>query len=76
MQTGCCSCCCSVSPTSGQCLCLTPLSALAVPQDLMDAQGPGLPPIWQPSTRKSSCSSCSQSGSSDGAPANGCSHER
>uniref|UniRef100_A0A669PI64 Small G protein signaling modulator 1 n=1 Tax=Phasianus colchicus TaxID=9054 RepID=A0A669PI64_PHACC len=38
-----------------------------VPQDLMDTQGPGLPPIWQPSTRKSSCSSCSQSGSSDGA---------
>ncbi|XP_031411858.1 small G protein signaling modulator 1 isoform X1 [Meleagris gallopavo] len=47
-----------------------------LPQDLMDTQGPGLPPIWQPSTRKSSCSSCSQSGSSDGAPANGCSHER
>uniref|UniRef100_A0A8C9EVI9 Small G protein signaling modulator 1 n=1 Tax=Pavo cristatus TaxID=9049 RepID=A0A8C9EVI9_PAVCR len=46
------------------------------PLDLMDTQGPGLPPIWQPSTRKSSCSSCSQSGSSDGAPANGCSHER
>uniref|UniRef100_A0A669PFL1 Small G protein signaling modulator 1 n=1 Tax=Phasianus colchicus TaxID=9054 RepID=A0A669PFL1_PHACC len=38
-----------------------------MPQDLMDTQGPGLPPIWQPSTRKSSCSSCSQSGSSDGA---------
>lgn len=58
-----------------------PLAALGaarhqLPQDLMDAQGPGLPPIWQPSTRKSSCSSCSQSGSSDGAPANGCSHER
>ncbi|XP_062471578.1 small G protein signaling modulator 1 isoform X2 [Pezoporus occidentalis] len=47
-----------------------------VPQDLMDAPGSALPPMWQPSTRKSSCSSCSQSGSSDGGPANGCSHER
>ncbi|KAM9178543.1 small G protein signaling modulator 1 [Mergus octosetaceus] len=47
-----------------------------VPQDLMDAQGAGLPPMWQPNTRKSSCSSCSQSGSSDGGPPNGCSHER
>ncbi|XP_042661214.1 small G protein signaling modulator 1 isoform X2 [Tyto alba] len=47
-----------------------------VPQDLMDAPGAGLPPMWQPSTRKSSCSSCSQSGSSDGGPSNGCSHER
>ncbi|KAM6052615.1 small G protein signaling modulator 1 isoform 3-T3 [Chlamydotis macqueenii] len=47
-----------------------------VPQDLMDAPGAGLPPMWQPSTRKSSCSSCSQSGSSDGGPPNGCSHER
>ncbi|KFP91317.1 Small G protein signaling modulator 1, partial [Apaloderma vittatum] len=47
-----------------------------VAQDLMDAPGTGLPPMWQPSTRKSSCSSCSQSGSSDGGPSNGCSHER
>ncbi|XP_065548467.1 small G protein signaling modulator 1 isoform X1 [Lathamus discolor] len=47
-----------------------------VPQDLMDAPGSALPPMWQPSTRKSSCSSCSQSGSSDGGPPNGCSHER
>ncbi|NXI18759.1 SGSM1 protein, partial [Irena cyanogastra] len=47
-----------------------------VPQDLMDAPGSVLPAMWQPSTRKSSCSSCSQSGSSDGGPANGCSHER
>ncbi|NWU88724.1 SGSM1 protein, partial [Upupa epops] len=47
-----------------------------VPQDLMDAAGAALPPMWQPSTRKSSCSSCSQSGSSDGGAANGCSHER
>uniref|UniRef100_A0A8B9M4P9 Small G protein signaling modulator 1 n=2 Tax=Accipiter nisus TaxID=211598 RepID=A0A8B9M4P9_9AVES len=47
-----------------------------VPQDLMDAPGAGLPPMWQPATRKSSCSSCSQSGSSDGGPSNGCSHER
>ncbi|XP_030357750.1 small G protein signaling modulator 1 isoform X1 [Strigops habroptila] len=47
-----------------------------VPQDLMDTPGAALPPMWQPSTRKSSCSSCSQSGSSDGGPPNGCSHER
>ncbi|XP_053937972.1 small G protein signaling modulator 1 isoform X2 [Cuculus canorus] len=47
-----------------------------LPQDLMDTPGAGLPPMWQPSTRKSSCSSCSQSGSSDGGPSNGCSHER
>ncbi|XP_064321988.1 small G protein signaling modulator 1 isoform X6 [Phalacrocorax carbo] len=47
-----------------------------VPQDLMDTPGAGLPPMWQPGTRKSSCSSCSQSGSSDGGPSNGCSHER
>uniref|UniRef100_A0A8B9TP31 Small G protein signaling modulator 1 n=1 Tax=Anas platyrhynchos TaxID=8839 RepID=A0A8B9TP31_ANAPL len=53
-----------------------PLCPLIVPQDLMDAQGAGLPPMWQPNTRKSSCSSCSQSGSSDGGPSNGCSHER
>lgn len=42
----------------------------------MDTPGAALPPMWQPSTRKSSCSSCSQSGSSDGGPSNGCSHER
>ncbi|KFM10615.1 Small G protein signaling modulator 1, partial [Aptenodytes forsteri] len=47
-----------------------------VPQDLMDTAGAGLPPMWQPSTRKSSCSSCSQSGSSDGGHPTGCSHER
>ncbi|KAJ8378240.1 hypothetical protein AAFF_G00244440 [Aldrovandia affinis] len=32
--------------------------------------------MWQPTPRKSSCSSCSQSGSSDGGPPNGCNHER
>ncbi|XP_029880934.1 small G protein signaling modulator 1 isoform X3 [Aquila chrysaetos chrysaetos] len=58
-----------------------PLAALRatqhwLPQDLVDTPGAGLPPMWQPSTRKSSCSSCSQSGSSDGGPSNGCSHER
>ncbi|XP_072333497.1 small G protein signaling modulator 1 isoform X2 [Scyliorhinus torazame] len=47
-----------------------------VPQDLMDVQGGGIPLMWQPNLRKSSCSSCSQSGSSDGGPANGCNHER
>ncbi|XP_069070817.1 small G protein signaling modulator 1 isoform X1 [Pleurodeles waltl] len=45
-------------------------------QDLMDPQGSGIPLTWQPSTRKSSCSSCSQSGSSDGGHTNGCNHER
>ncbi|XP_068095173.1 small G protein signaling modulator 1 isoform X1 [Hyperolius riggenbachi] len=49
---------------------------ISVPQDFIDPQGVGLPSMWQPSTRKSSCSSCSQSGSSDGGPANGCNHER
>ncbi|XP_043571423.1 small G protein signaling modulator 1-like isoform X1 [Chiloscyllium plagiosum] len=47
-----------------------------VPQDLMDVQGGGIPLMWQPNARKSSCSSCSQSGSSDGGPSNGCNHER
>lgn len=66
------------SLTPGQCQAVpdAPLCPPAVPQDLMDAPGAVLPPMWQPSTRKSSCSSCSQSGSSDGGPANGCSHER
>ncbi|KAJ8357224.1 hypothetical protein SKAU_G00200180 [Synaphobranchus kaupii] len=32
--------------------------------------------MWHPTPRKSSCSSCSQSGSSDGGPPNGCNHER
>ncbi|XP_040275620.1 small G protein signaling modulator 1 [Bufo bufo] len=49
---------------------------MPVPQDFMDPQGVGIPSVWQPSTRKSSCSSCSQSGSSDGVPSNGCNHER
>ncbi|XP_063310720.1 small G protein signaling modulator 1 [Pelobates fuscus] len=46
------------------------------PQELIDSQGGGLPSMWQPSTRKSSCSSCSHSGSSEGGPSNGCNHER
>ncbi|XP_077097485.1 small G protein signaling modulator 1 isoform X2 [Siphateles boraxobius] len=32
--------------------------------------------MWHPTPRKSSCSSCSQSSFSDGAPPNGCNHER
>ncbi|KAG7480872.1 hypothetical protein MATL_G00060960 [Megalops atlanticus] len=40
--------------------------------DLMD-QGATM---WHPTPRKSSCSSCSQSGSSDGGQPNGCNHER
>uniref|UniRef100_A0A673VQD9 Small G protein signaling modulator 1 n=2 Tax=Suricata suricatta TaxID=37032 RepID=A0A673VQD9_SURSU len=47
-----------------------------VPQDLMDVSVSSLPPLWQPSPRKSSCSSCSQSGSADGGSTNGCNHER
>uniref|UniRef100_A0A8D0WRA1 Small G protein signaling modulator 1 n=1 Tax=Sus scrofa TaxID=9823 RepID=A0A8D0WRA1_PIG len=47
-----------------------------VPQDLMDVSVSNLPSLWQPSPRKSSCSSCSQSGSADGGSTNGCNHER
>jgi len=47
-----------------------------VPQDLMDVSVSNLPPLWQPSPRKSSCSSCSQSGLADGGSSNGCNHER
>ncbi|XP_063560838.1 small G protein signaling modulator 1 isoform X2 [Gorilla gorilla gorilla] len=47
-----------------------------VPQDLMDVSVSNLPSLWQPSPRKSSCSSCSQSGSADGSSTNGCNHER
>uniref|UniRef100_A0A5F5PQJ4 Small G protein signaling modulator 1 n=1 Tax=Equus caballus TaxID=9796 RepID=A0A5F5PQJ4_HORSE len=46
------------------------------PQDLMDVSVSNLPSLWQPSPRKSSCSSCSQSGSGDGGSTNGCNHER
>ncbi|XP_057602867.1 small G protein signaling modulator 1 [Hippopotamus amphibius kiboko] len=47
-----------------------------IPQDLMDDSVSNLPSLWQPSPRKSSCSSCSQSGSADGVSTNGCNHER
>ncbi|XP_072659084.1 small G protein signaling modulator 1 isoform X3 [Canis lupus baileyi] len=47
-----------------------------VPQDLMDVSVSNLPSLWQPSPRKSSCSSCSQSGLADGGSSNGCNHER
>ncbi|XP_055002760.1 small G protein signaling modulator 1 isoform X2 [Sorex araneus] len=47
-----------------------------VPQDLMDVSMHSLPSLWQPGPRKSSCSSCSQSGLADGGSANGCNHER
>ncbi|KAB1254180.1 Small G protein signaling modulator 1 [Camelus dromedarius] len=57
-------------PTS----CLKPQSL--IPHDLMDVSVSNLPPLWQPSPRKSSCSSCSQSGLADGGSANGCNHER
>ncbi|CAL8343459.1 unnamed protein product [Lota lota] len=42
------------------------------PPDLME-QGA---PLWHPTLRKSSCSSCSQRSLSDGAPPDGCNHER
>ncbi|KAF7661979.1 hypothetical protein LDENG_00248660 [Lucifuga dentata] len=42
------------------------------PPDLMD-QGATM---WQPTLRKSSCSSCFQGSFSDGAPPKGCNHER
>ncbi|XP_015418309.1 PREDICTED: small G protein signaling modulator 1 [Myotis davidii] len=47
-----------------------------MPQDLMDVSMSNLPSLWQPSTHKSSCSSCSQSSSGDGGSTNGCKHER
>ncbi|XP_047616471.1 small G protein signaling modulator 1 isoform X2 [Phacochoerus africanus] len=47
-----------------------------IPQDLMDVSVSNLPSLWQPSPRKSSCSSCSQSGSADGGSTNSCNHER
>ncbi|XP_073078960.1 small G protein signaling modulator 1-like isoform X2 [Manis javanica] len=47
-----------------------------IPQDLTDVSVSSLPSLWHPSPRKSSCSSCSQSGSADGGSANGCNHER
>ncbi|KAF3820772.1 hypothetical protein GH733_005317 [Mirounga leonina] len=52
------------------------LVSITVPQDLMDVSVSNLPPLWQPSPRKSSCSSCSQSGLADGGSSNGCNHER
>ncbi|XP_059921450.1 small G protein signaling modulator 1 isoform X4 [Gadus macrocephalus] len=42
------------------------------PPDLME-QGA---PLWQPTLRKSSCSSCSPRSLSEGAPPDGCNHER
>uniref|UniRef100_A0A2K6NH33 Small G protein signaling modulator 1 n=1 Tax=Rhinopithecus roxellana TaxID=61622 RepID=A0A2K6NH33_RHIRO len=47
-----------------------------MPQDLMDVSVSNLPSLWQPSPRKSSCSSCSQSGLADGGSTDGCNHER
>ncbi|XP_056677558.1 small G protein signaling modulator 1 isoform X2 [Monodelphis domestica] len=47
-----------------------------MPPDLIDAPVSSLPSMWQPSPRKSSCSSCSQSGSTESGPSNGCNHER
>ncbi|XP_013931345.1 PREDICTED: small G protein signaling modulator 1 [Thamnophis sirtalis] len=46
------------------------------PQDLMDAPGSALPSMWQPSTRKASCPSCTQGASRENGLSNGCNHER
>eukprot|EP00063_Salmo_salar_P052781 XP_014027616.1 PREDICTED: small G protein signaling modulator 1-like isoform X2 [Salmo salar] len=43
-----------------------------VAPELMDQEAN----IWQPTTRKSSCSSCTQCSFSDRGPPNGCNHER
>uniref|UniRef100_A0A7N8XCA3 Small G protein signaling modulator 1b n=1 Tax=Mastacembelus armatus TaxID=205130 RepID=A0A7N8XCA3_9TELE len=50
----------------------SPASHLVLALELMD-QGVNM---WQPTPRKSSCSSCSQNGSSDGSLPNGCNQER
>uniref|UniRef100_A0A670JRT6 Small G protein signaling modulator 1 n=1 Tax=Podarcis muralis TaxID=64176 RepID=A0A670JRT6_PODMU len=53
-----------------------PSACQPTPQDLVDTQTSTLPSMWQLGTRKSSCSSCSQSGSTESGPSNGCNHER
>ncbi|XP_005396192.1 PREDICTED: small G protein signaling modulator 1 isoform X1 [Chinchilla lanigera] len=55
---------------------LGPKEQRPIPQDLMDVSVSNLPSLWQPSPRKSSCSSCSQTGSADGSSNSGCNHER
>ncbi|XP_048098762.1 small G protein signaling modulator 1 isoform X2 [Alosa alosa] len=47
-------------------------SEFAPPPELMDQAAS----MWQPTPRKSSCSSCSQGSFSEGGPPNGCNHER
>uniref|UniRef100_A0A4X2KFV3 Small G protein signaling modulator 1 n=1 Tax=Vombatus ursinus TaxID=29139 RepID=A0A4X2KFV3_VOMUR len=47
-----------------------------MPPDLIDTSVSSLPSMWQPSPRKSSCSSCSQRGSTESGASNGCNHER
>uniref|UniRef100_A0A8C8GY40 Small G protein signaling modulator 1 n=1 Tax=Oncorhynchus tshawytscha TaxID=74940 RepID=A0A8C8GY40_ONCTS len=54
---------------TGVCVCMF---CGAVAPELMDQEAN----IWQPTTRKSSCSSCTQCSFSDGGPPNGCNHER
>ncbi|XP_039514510.1 small G protein signaling modulator 1 isoform X3 [Pimephales promelas] len=61
-----------------------PLRHCSCPGESPSSPEPGLAPelidqganMWHPTPRKSSCSSCSQSSFSDGAPPNGCNHER
>ncbi|XP_029573562.1 small G protein signaling modulator 1 isoform X6 [Salmo trutta] len=51
---------------------LSPTTGNSLAPELMDQEAN----IWQPTTRKSSCSSCTQCSFSDGGPPNGCNHER
>uniref|UniRef100_A0A671XPQ2 Small G protein signaling modulator 1-like n=1 Tax=Sparus aurata TaxID=8175 RepID=A0A671XPQ2_SPAAU len=65
----------SDAPLSCFCMLMMGMMVLlccAVALELMD-QGVNM---WQPTPRKSSCSSCSQNGSSDGSLPNGCNQER
>uniref|UniRef100_A0AAZ3PQW0 Small G protein signaling modulator 1-like n=1 Tax=Oncorhynchus tshawytscha TaxID=74940 RepID=A0AAZ3PQW0_ONCTS len=59
------SCSCPGDPPS-------PTTGNSLAPELMDQEAN----IWQPTTRKSSCSSCTQCSFSDGGPPNGCNHER
>lgn len=54
------------------CACACVVLHAVPPPDLMD-HGAAL---WQPSLRKSSCSSCSKGNFSDGAAHKGCNYER
>ncbi|CAB1319453.1 unnamed protein product, partial [Coregonus sp. 'balchen'] len=65
------SCSCPGELTTGNSCNVTTPQLLLAPE-LMDQEAN----MWQPTTRKSSCSSCTQGSFSDGGPPNGCNHER